>query len=55
MILRVKFDDVRILDFFKCLESSYSKYKTKLSLEVTTLGCICSPLWNGIKLNIVPN
>lgn len=55
MILRAKYDGVRKLDCFKCLESSYSKYKTKLCLEVTTFGYICSPLWNGIKLNIVPN
>ena len=27
-ILKVKNDGVRKIDFFKCLESSYSKYKT---------------------------
>lgn len=29
MMLKAKYDDVGKSDFFKCLENSYCKYKTK--------------------------
>ena len=38
MILEVKYDGVGKLDFFKCLESSYSKYKTNYVWKQLYLG-----------------
>lgn len=40
------------LNFFTCLVTRCSKYKTGLKLEVSIFRSICCPLWNGIKLNI---